>query len=90
MPKVYNKHHGDAPPDAVYVGRPSYWGNPFTIGVDGPRETVIEKYRAQLLGSPSLMSRLSELRGKDLVCFCAPKPCHGDVLLELSNTNEAT
>jgi hypothetical protein len=28
---------------------------------------------------------LHELRGKDLVCWCAPKPCHGDVLLRLAN-----
>jgi hypothetical protein len=26
-----------------------------------------------------------ELVGKDLVCFCAPKPCHADVLLEIAN-----
>ena len=28
----------------------------------------------------------SELRGKDLFCFCSlDKPCHADVLLELAN-----
>jgi hypothetical protein len=26
-----------------------------------------------------------ELKGKDLICFCAPKPCHADVLLEIAN-----
>lgn len=26
-----------------------------------------------------------ELKGKDLVCWCAPLPCHADVLLELAN-----
>lgn len=26
-----------------------------------------------------------ELKGKDLVCWCAPKLCHGDVLLEIAN-----
>jgi hypothetical protein len=33
---------------------------------------------------------LDELRGRDLVCFCAPLPCHGDLLLRLANaTREA-
>ena len=26
-----------------------------------------------------------ELRGRDLVCFCAPLPCHGDLLRRLAN-----
>jgi hypothetical protein len=29
MPKVYNKRHKNVPKDAVYVGRPSKWGNQF-------------------------------------------------------------
>jgi hypothetical protein len=29
-----------------------------------------------------------ELSGKDLVCFCAPKGCHGDVLLEVANAGD--
>jgi hypothetical protein len=29
------------------------------------------------------MQSLDELEGKTLGCFCKPKPCHGDVLLEL-------
>lgn len=69
----------------VYIGRPSKWGNPFTIGRDGDRETVIRKYREWLLEQPSLVKSLPELRGKVLGCWCAPKPCHGDVLAELSN-----
>jgi hypothetical protein len=31
------------------------------------------------------MAALPELRGKDLVCWCAPDACHADVLLELAN-----
>lgn len=67
----------------VYIGRPSKWGNPFTIGKDGTREEVIEKYREYLLGNDELMNSLHELKGKVLGCWCAPKPCHGDVLKEL-------
>lgn len=31
---------------------------------------------------------LKWLRDKDLVCWCAPLPCHGDVLLRLANQEE--
>jgi len=69
--------------NAVYIGRPSKWGNPFKIGRDGNREEVIKKYREYILNRPDLLESLHELRGKVLACWCAPQPCHGDVLLEL-------
>jgi uncharacterized protein DUF4326 len=67
----------------VYIGRPSKWGNPYVIGRDGTRAQVIAKYRAWLLRRPELVAALSELRGKVLGCWCAPLPCHGDVLVDL-------
>ncbi|MBB6469416.1 hypothetical protein HNQ96_005306 [Aminobacter lissarensis] len=77
---------GKAPaPGRVYVGRPSKWGNPFVIGRDGSRAEVIAKYRAWLSSQPELLDALDELRGRDLVCWCAPHACHGDVLIELAN-----
>ena len=85
MPKVYNKRDKNIPSGAVYVGRPSKWGNPFKIGEHGTREQVIEAYRLWILRGNPLKDKLSELKGKDLVCWCAPKPCHADVLLELAN-----
>ena len=34
----------------------------------------------------AILSRLSELRGKNLACWCPPGcPCHADVLLEIAN-----
>lgn len=67
----------------VYIGRPSKWGNPFSIGKDGDREAVIKKYNDWILNQPLLMSCLHELKDKVLGCWCAPKRCHGDVLLQL-------
>ncbi|UJW28818.1 DUF4326 domain-containing protein [Saccharothrix sp. AJ9571] len=67
----------------VYIGRGSVWGNPFPLPrlhTDADRAHVIERYERHLLTSPGLLSRLHELRGKRLGCYCAPKPCHGDVL----------
>jgi hypothetical protein len=80
-PRVYNRRHDDVPPDAVYVGRPGKWGNPYVVGQDDTREQVIEMYRSYLTAS-GLINDISELAGKDLTCWCAPWPCHGDVLLE--------
>ena len=87
MPKVLNRHgmYKPIPEGAVFVGRPSKWGNPFKIGVDGTREETIKSYKYYLMYTPKLMDSLHELKGKDLVCYCAPLPCHADVLLEWAN-----
>lgn len=85
-PRVRNKYRHGVPAGAIYIGRPSRWGNPFAIGKDGDRATVIAKYRAWLLANPELVAAAKrELVGKDLVCFCSPSACHGDVLLEVVN-----
>ena len=89
MAKVWNKRDLKCPKDAVYVGRPSKWGNPFAIGRDGTREEVIAKYREHVDNlrhtSDLFIADLVELRGKDLICWCAPLACHADVLLEVAN-----
>ena len=86
MPRVFNKKTDKVPENAVYIGRPSIFGNPFVVGVDGTRKEVIEKYRHHLAINKDLRKKvIEELRGKDLVCWCSPKPCHGDILLEIAN-----
>lgn len=67
----------------VYVGRPTVWGNRFTIGKDGTREEVIAKYREWIAERPHLIDRLAELNPHTLVCWCAPEACHAEVLAEL-------
>lgn len=86
MPKVYNKHKGDAPAGAVYIGRGSLFGNPFRLAVDGNRDQVIAMFQDHLDNNPELQAAVkSQLKGRDLVCFCAPLACHGDILLALAN-----
>lgn len=83
---VYNKRSG-VPPGAVYVGRPSKFGNPFEIGRDGTRQQVIDKFLVWLVQQPELMVAVrKELQGKDLVCWCAPQACHADVLHHIANS----
>jgi len=79
---VVNVRDGDYD---VYIGRPSGWGNPYRIGRDGSRDDVIRKYREWIMKQPKLLARLPELQGKRLGCWCHPKGCHGDVLVELVN-----
>lgn len=67
----------------VDIGRPSKWGNPFVIGVNGTRQEVIKKYEMWIRNQPHLMASLHELRGQRLGCYCKPLLCHGDVLLKL-------
>jgi len=74
-------------PCEVYIGRPSQWGNPFKVYPMGERtrQQAIEEYREWILKQPKLLAALPDLVGKRLGCYCAPLPCHGDVLVELLN-----
>jgi len=67
----------------VYIGRGSIWGNPFRIGRDGDRSTVISKYREYARKNKRILDSLHLLEGKVLGCYCKPKACHGDVLIEM-------
>lgn len=69
----------------VYIGRPSKWGNPFTISARTPRAVVIRLYEEYLRRNPELMAALPELKGKVLGCWCDPLTCHGDVLARLAS-----
>ena len=87
---VVNKHHGA---QGEYIGRGSPLGNPFPIdNAKGlTREVVIKNYEEWLQRQihhkvPRVIDELQRLG--DLVlqgpvcfqCFCAPQPCHGDVI----------
>ena len=78
---VVNKKNIVASPDDVYIGRGSVWGNPYRINRVRTRAKAVEAYRRYLWTRPDLLGRLDELRGKRLVCHCAPEACHGDVLV---------
>jgi hypothetical protein len=85
-PRVWNKHHKNAPADAVYIGRGSPWGNPFKIGVHGTRAEVIQMFEENLTARDRELIKY-RLKDKHLVCFCAPHACHGDVLLRIANSD---
>ena len=87
MCKVLNKHAIGTPADSIYIGRGGKWGNQFKIRQDGDRAAVIAKHEAWLRDQHELPRSITDIRGKDLVCFCAPAACHGDLLLRLANSS---
>jgi hypothetical protein len=82
----------------VYIGRgkcpktgiESPWGNPFShksgtlaqFKVNTRKEAMIA-HRAWLPKQKELMDRIEELRGMRLGCWCKPKPCHGDNIVDI-------
>ena len=83
------------PPNTVYVGRPSKWGNPFLIsnliskGIpEGEALRLsLKKYKEWIdyKISDGILNP-QELRGKNLSCFChINSPCHADILLKKAN-----
>jgi hypothetical protein len=72
------------PANTVYVGRPTKWGNPYSLADGLTREECIRNYEVwlthELVDRPDM---LNPLKGKDLACWCPlDKPCHVDVLLK--------
>ena len=68
----------------VRVDRRTPWGNPYVVGRDGSRTRVIARYRRHLwqrirAGEIDL-DELAALSGRDLACWCHPRPCHAAVL----------
>ena len=78
------------PEGALYVGRPTKYGNPFSAQRYG-RSGCVKVYREYLengkFNNPIKFEEwIAPLRGKNLCCWCPlDSPCHADVLLELAN-----
>lgn len=81
------------PPNTVYVGRPSQWGNPFLLAKNPiAPQIAVDRFKLHLDGyfSATGLAHFEEwikpLRGKNLACFCSlDQPCHADILLQLAN-----
>lgn len=89
-PRVLNVSMRVWPEGAIYIGRSarygySKWSNKFRIGVDGNRAEVIAKYEAWVMQQFHLLACLPEIEGAALMCHCAPRACHGDILWRLAN-----
>jgi hypothetical protein len=64
------------PPGAVYVGRPTRFGNPFAgpLAVDAFRDLLVRRRRDAELAArwpyPSDVEIRRDLAGRDLMCWC--------------------
>lgn len=91
-PRVVNVRHPSARWD-VYVGRgrcpatgvTGRWGNPFSVREHG--RAAIRLYIDHLAqrGSVPRVAIRAGLAGKVLGCWCAPGPCHAEVLARLAD-----
>ena len=95
---VINKYHApdgwQRNNEYVYIGRGSVFGNPVVIGkvcpicgethkIGGSTLLCYRQYFDMRLSNEiGFIEKVRELRGKKLVCFCKPKPCHGDIIAE--------
>lgn len=87
------------PAGLVYVGRRMTMGgwnltahplaNPFSVKAMGVREEAVAAYCRHLLQEPGLLSHVPLLRDSMLACWCAPEPCHADVLPRLADAERA-
>lgn len=97
---IYVIHHRDKPDyerrmPLVYVGRGSPLGNPYKIGEFGTRAEAIAKYSTwldyQITIDPVVEDELRRIEALDnagdvaLVCWCAPKRCHAEVIRDVIN-----
>lgn len=84
------------PPNTVKVDRSTKFGNPFTFRPRSPdgRRIAVDRFQRWLGGeemdglqpAAECYPDPSELRGKNLACWCPlDEPCHADVLLKLAN-----
>jgi hypothetical protein len=77
-------------PDYEYIGRGSYWGNPYSMYDEGDdRDEVIRKYKYDFDYEKfpnKEKTGVHKLAGKRLGCFCKPQACHGDILADFLNS----
>lgn len=75
--------------DVRMIDRSTEFGNPFRLEEDGgnhTREESVEAYREwfkqKLKSDPEFRESVQQLKGETLGCWCKPKKCHGDIILE--------
>lgn len=79
--------------DFVFIGRPSIFGNPYSHKEKSRAEyktetriEAIEMYKKHLDKNPhlidSLIKELQESNTNKIGCYCTPKRCHGEILIE--------
>ena len=77
-------------PNNIYIGRrtkgikASKWKNPFKINYCNSRKKAVRLFEKYIKRKRNLVNSISELKGKVLGCWCAPKLCHAQILHHLA------
>lgn len=91
MPKVYSLRNKPWPKCAVKVDRSTPYGNPFVMKEESDRDRVCDLFDnwVRLPNQTGLRTQAKrELKGKDLLCWCAPARCHAETWLCIANEPE--
>ncbi len=98
---IHNLRRETMQPGDIRIDRRTSLGNEFAMGPHGSRADVIRKFEAAeraRLAEPgpkgdARRAKVRQIHGRRIFCWCAPLPCHGDVLArlaaELVKTDEA-
>ena len=89
MTTIINIRNGD--PYHEKIDRTTIFGNPFRIGNDGTRSEVIKKFEKYFYADKQSWLREAAvvyLKDKILACWCKPKACHGDVIVDYLNSTK--
>ena len=86
------------PANTVYVGRPTIWGNRYTVNgfylavyagtpLTQAKQSCVDWFESKASDEFKDLCKV-ELRGKNLACWCPlDQPCHADVLLSIANSH---
>ena len=78
------------------IGEYGWLGNPISIGKKchvckkihnegGETLPCYKKYLSKRLEEKDFIQEFLKLKGKTIGCFCKPKPCHLDIIVEVLN-----
>lgn len=91
MTSLINLKVKPQPVSFYYIGRAnrhlglleSKWGNPYVLKKEADRPRVLQNYLDYILDRPEMLADLHEIDNQVLGCYCVPKWCHGNILMEL-------
>lgn len=87
----------------VYIGRAGkgqdgYFGNPHPVGFCRICKCIHDRAEAlkeygdyfyqRIRSDKDFLNKIMDLQGKVLGCFCKPKDCHGDIIVDFLEKNE--
>lgn len=88
MPKVYNVRNLHRPIGCKMVDRSTPYGNPSPMRCEADRDRVCDEFEAWVMLPEQAGLRAqakAELKGFNLLCWCAPKRCHAETWLRIVN-----